>query len=361
VRLLAAQLLRHHQHLRDKPVVVARVGQPGHSMAARGDRAAAFGIVSGQHRGSGRPWKRRGSEVRDEAARGSVRRRTLPPLQRFCEVLQERVASGMGGLWACVAAYVSWHFPSNLCAQDMALLGSAISGAAKGLREATVEGKGMESHSQVTLGWCLFALEGLAEAAWGIPRHCRFALVLASPFVMVCQDHRSACHYLCACVNTDVLRPFWLGSGEASQLRFALGRAVSTGCWAAAMRCCCRETFPSATEEVPLPAHALAAALDWNAMAELAESVVVQEAEKGSAALHAVSCCRAVHLRRVLIEHHLESLPLCSTHFWHTVDELVVWQHPSCICYCPCHGSNSLRCLIVEPLGDVLSKQRHQM
>jgi hypothetical protein len=76
------------------------------------------------------------------------------------------------------------------------------------------------------------------------------------------------------------------------------------------------------------PAHALAALIDWHSIASLAEAAVIELLRVASQCLESRSlralCCRALHLRRALIEQHLEALPLESGDFWGIVIRLLV-------------------------------------
>lgn len=92
--------------------------------------------------------------------------------------------------------------------------------------------------------------------------------------------------------------------------------------------CICRKLYPSPSECPPLPAHALAAQIDWHEIARVADAVVQRGAERlrTSEATGGcqITCCRALHLRRAILEHHLESLPLDSGGVWDAVAELMV-------------------------------------
>ena len=273
-----------------------------------------------------------GRKAKREDSIEELPERTLPPLQRFCE----RIATQP--VYAAAAAYLLWCCWTELSADDVVAVVAAVCDAA-----AAHLAHGCDADA---LGWCLFAIEGAARAAWGTPRHARCATHAPGGVTLPCNMRLGLLQRRDLIRNKRLWIPDILTTACVRELfgcvlmragtRGTFGKAARSWCRLSAgteplrlRRGCldfveqCREPCPAEPPGGMLPAHQLALRIDWHAAAALCERTVAPEATAHVKVPQTVQC-RALHLRRVLLEQHLDGLPLDGGPFWATVDSCAV-------------------------------------
>ena len=193
VRVLALQFLRQHQRHGNKPVRLPEGGcadQPNGSGATqRTQHGAAKSNVS---------WSKskRRSEADDDG--GGKRRRGPTVLQRLCDQLCSPNGSDQFrdcSLWMCTAAYIAWQLAPQLSAGDLVALAAAVAQGCSALVGLAAAGSD-DLGADCALGWGLLALEGIATAAWGVPRHQRCGVPSGCPsacLFIVCRCNSVRC------------------------------------------------------------------------------------------------------------------------------------------------------------------------
>jgi hypothetical protein len=186
--VLATQFLRQHQRHGSAPVPLTvasnTLGSRKHSYGALSSKnglsscAAAEQTAGNSHRGT--------FEAHHEPQK---RRRGPKPLQRLCETLEspKRCGGGLtahvgGSAWMCAAAYLAWALVPQLDAADAAHVCRAV---CQGCRELVQDNSQESAGWACALAWGLFALEGFARCAWGVPRHLRCCPSLRSLHLLV--------------------------------------------------------------------------------------------------------------------------------------------------------------------------------
>jgi hypothetical protein len=310
VRLLAAQVLRHHQRYGD-----AATATPVDTGTARRDIDSAAALhtqhtqrntpVAAQTAGSRRA--RQASDDPDELGDHHKRRRGPPPLERFLGLFSGRAAAGAGATLACIVAYMAWHLPAQLGGEGLVPISRSVLGALDAmlaqLKQAQEAGAALEPQAADTLGWCLLALEGVAAVTWGVPREQRCASSSAVK--------RPPCMFFVA-----------LRSTRGSSRSTVASTVTASSCIYAGV---CRVPHPDVSCEEALPAHALATDLDWQHIASTTEAAALLC--HGSAEL-AMPYCRALWLRLALLERHLDGSALeQASALWALVEAAVVRRH----------------------------------
>lgn len=171
VRVLALQFLRQQQRHGNRSVPLPKGGD---NCGSRSNGAAPRETGTAQNGAtqSSVTWTK-GKRAAQPGEDGDGKRRRGPkPLQRLCEQLcsPDNSDNSQGhSAWMCTAAYIAWQLAPQLSAGDLAAIAAAVLRGCNALLVAETVDYGAD----LALAWGLMALEGVAAAAWGVPRHHR--------------------------------------------------------------------------------------------------------------------------------------------------------------------------------------------